>query len=116
MPYYILLMLVIMLVLNLKRLIEMRGVKNLRAYLVNHGFTQGEARNLVSGKTQLLRFSLGTRLCEVFDCTPNDLLDWTGDPTHPLAAISKSKAPDIWKLLENKSPEELEEILRKLSE
>ncbi len=94
----------------------MRGVKHLRTYLVNHGFTDGEARNLVSGETRLLRLTLITRLCEVFDCTPNELLDWQGDPTHVLAAVSKSKAPDIWKMLEGKSAEELEEVLRRLSE
>ena len=33
-----------------------------------------------------------------------------------LETSSKSEAPNIWKLLEGKSPEELEEILRKLSE
>lgn len=104
-----------MLVLNLKRLIEMRGVKHLRAYLVNNGFTDSMARSLVSGKMKLVRLSTLVKLCELFQCTPNDLLDWQGEPTHVLGAIRKDKAPDIWRLLEGKSPEELEGVLRKLS-
>lgn len=104
-----------MLVLNLERLIALRGVKHMRAYLVNHGFSDGEARNLLSGKTKSVRLNLLTRLCEEFECSPNDLLDWQGSPTHVLASLSKSAAPDILKLLEGKSPQELEEILKRIA-
>lgn len=93
----------------------MRGVKHLRTYLVNHGFSEGEARNLVSGKTRLVRLTILTRLCEVFECTPNELLDWQGSPTHVLSSISKSEAPNIWKMLEGKSAAELEEILKRIA-
>lgn len=103
-----------MLILNLERIIRMRGVKHPRAYLVNHGYSDGEARNLLSGKLKLVRLTLLTRLCETFNCTPNDLLDWNGDANHVLAALSKDKAPDIVRLLEGKSPEELEGIFEGL--
>ena len=106
----------VMLQLNLKRLIVMRGVKQPRAYLVNHGFSDGEARNLLGGETKTIRFSLLTRLAETFNCTVDELLDWTGDPNHSLAVLSKNPAPDIKQILESKSPKEIEEILRKLSE
>jgi DNA-binding Xre family transcriptional regulator len=105
-----------MLILNLKRLIEMRGVKHLRSYLVNHGFSDSVARTLVSGEAKMVRLSTLVQLCELFQCTPNELLDWQGDPTHVLSEISKSEAPNIWKLLEGKSAEELEEMLKRLSE
>lgn len=104
-----------MLVLNLKRLIEMRGVKQMRSYLVNHGFTDSVARTLASGETKMVRLSTLVKLCELFECTPNELLDWQGDPRHVLRQVSKSKAPDIWKLLEGKSALELEEILKRIA-
>ena len=99
-----------MLILNLERAIRMRGVKHPRAYLVNHGYSDGEARKLLNGKLKLVRLTLLTRLCETFNCTPNDLLDWNGDANHVLVGLSKDKAPDIVRLLEGKSPEELERI------
>jgi DNA-binding Xre family transcriptional regulator len=103
-----------MLVLNLERLIALRGVKHMRAYLVNHGFSDGEARNLLSGKTKSVRLDLLTRLCEEFECSPNDLFDWQGNPTHVLSCLTKSAPPNVLALLEGKSPQELEEILRRI--
>ena len=103
-----------MLILNLERIIRMRGVKHARAYLVNHGYSDGEARKLLGGKLKLVRLTLLTRLCETFNCSPNDLLDWKGDVGHVLAVLSKDKAPDIVRLLEGKSPEELERIFEGL--
>ncbi|MCB9192671.1 MAG: helix-turn-helix domain-containing protein [Flavobacteriales bacterium] len=102
--------------MNLERLIALRGVKHMRAYLVNHGFSDGEARNLLSGKTKSVRLDLLTRLCEAFECSPNDLLDWRGDAGHVLSQLRKSMAPNIEQLLEGKSPQELEEILRRIAD
>ena len=105
-----------MLVLNLKRLLELRNVTFGTRYLMNHGFTEGEARSLMSGEVKTMRFTLMQRLCETFQCTPNDLFDWQGDGGHVLSELSKTVAPRIQQLLEGKSPQELEEILRRLSE
>ncbi|MCF8277142.1 MAG: helix-turn-helix transcriptional regulator [Flavobacteriales bacterium] len=105
-----------MLVLNLKRQLVMRGIKHGVSYLQHHGYTEAEARKLINGNLKLIRLTLLARLCETFKCSPNELFDWEGDPTHVLSEISKSEAPNILKLLEGKSPQELEEILRKLKE
>jgi len=104
-----------MLVLKIDRLIHLRGVRHHRAYLVNHGYTDNEARTLLSGKSVTLSHRMTQRLCETFHCTPNALYDWTGDDDHPLAVLKKPAAADVKELLDGKSPEEIEEILKKLS-
>jgi DNA-binding Xre family transcriptional regulator len=104
-----------MLVLNLERLLQLRGITHGVSYLMNHGYTEGEARHLINGKPKMVRLALLTRLSETFQCTPNDLFDWTGDGSHVLAPLSKRKPPDILKLLEGRSPAEIEEVLRKLA-
>lgn len=102
------------LVLNLKRQFALRGIRLRRSFLVNHGFTDGEARRLATGKVKTLHLDTLERLCETFQCLPNELFDWQGDASHVLSPISKSEAPNILKLLEDKSPKELEEILKRL--
>lgn len=102
------------LVLNVHRLIALRGIRHPRAFLVNHGYTDNEARKLLSGKSATLAHKMTQRLCETFHCTPNDIYDWVGPMDHPLAALKKPSLPDVREILDSKSPEEIAEILRKL--
>ncbi len=105
-----------MLVLNIERLVKMRGVRHPRTFLINHGYSEGEARWLLYGKRKSVQMSLLGRLGETFQCTLDELFDWQGDPNHPLAVLRKDKAPDIFRLLADKSPEELEAIFKMISE
>lgn len=103
-----------MLVLNLERLLRLRGIRYGVNYLMNHGYTEGEARHLLNGKPKMLRLTMLTRLSETFQCTPNELLDWDGEAGHALACLRKAEAPDIQQLLEGMSPQEIEDALQRL--
>ncbi len=100
--------------LNIERLLLLHDVRLGRSYLVNHGFTDSEARLLLSGNMKEIKFTMLVRLGTLFNCTVDELLDWRGDPNSPLAALSKRATPEISHLLANKSPKEIEEILRKI--
>ena len=106
----------VMLVLNVHRLIALRGVKHPRAFLVNHGFTDSEARTLIGGRSVSIGHKMLERLCDTFHCKPNDLYDWKGADDHPLAVLKRTLPPDIKELLDDKTPQEIEAVLRKLSE
>jgi hypothetical protein len=105
-----------MLVLNIHRLIALRGVKHPRAFLVNHGFTDSEARTLLDGGSTTVGHKMMMRLCDTFHCAPNDVYDWNGADDHHLARLKRAIPPDIKLLLDGKTPQEIEEILRRLSE
>lgn len=93
-----------------------RGITNMRAYLVNHGFSDSQARNLLSGRTKEPSFKTWIRLCGTFNCTLDALVDWHGDPNHPLARLKKEPAPDLRQLFEGKSPAEVLEMLKRMEE
>lgn len=101
--------------LDIKRLLALRGIRYGRAYLLKHGFTVNEVRGLLGRPLVELRFEVLTRICITFDCLPNDVLTWDGDPKSHLIALVKPPAPDVPSLLQGKSPSEIEEILRRLS-
>ena len=103
-----------MLVLNVFRLIALRGIRHPRAFLVNHGYTDNEARKLLSGKSATLAHRMTQRLCETFHCTPNELYDWVGSAEHPLAVLKKPSLPDVRELLDGRSPEDIAAFIRKL--
>lgn len=104
-----------MLQLNIRYLIGLRGVKHPQSYLINNGFSYGEARWLLNEQRKTLSFAMLTRLCKFFGCTPNDLFTWDGKADHPLHSLTKGPVPNIQKILEGKSPSEIEEALRRLA-
>ena len=103
-----------MIVINIHWLVRLLGCKHPYSYLRNHGFSAMEARGLLSGKARLVRLDMVARLMVVFRCEPTDLLDWIGDDNHELARLKKPDLPAIDNLLDNKSPDEILELLRKL--
>ena len=104
-----------MLVLNLERLLRLRGISYGVSYLMNHGYTEGEARHLLNGKPKMLRLSMLTRLSETFQCTPNELFDWNGEAGHVLSTLRKTETPNIQQLLDGMSPQEIEDVLRRIA-
>lgn len=101
--------------LNIKRLLQLRNIKHGRSYLINNGFTDSEARLVLSGNMKEMKFTMLERLGILFNCTADQLLDYRGGSNGPWAAISKRPLPDMAKLLANKSPKEIEEILKKIT-
>ena len=101
--------------LNIKRLLDLRDIKRGRSYLISNGFTDNEARLVLSGNVKEVKLTLLARLATLFNCTVDELLDWRGDAKSPLAVLRKPVLPEVGQLLANKSPKEIEELLKRIA-
>ena len=105
-----------MLRLNLEQILGLRGIKHPHTYLIMHGLTDSQARTLLSEQMSQIKMKRLTQLCEIFSCTPNDLMTWNGPPEHHLASLICPETKSITQLLEGRSPNELRAISRMLEE
>lgn len=103
-----------MIQLHLNRLLDLHDIKQGRAFLINHGYTTDEVRGLLNNTPKGMSFVMEERLCRTFNCMPNDLRTWVGDPNSHLQVLRRPPITSITKLLEGKTPQEIEEILRRL--
>lgn len=71
------------------------------------GIASQNIYNLVNGKTAMLRFDTLSKLCAALDCQVGDLLEYIPDPP-------TNEPPDIYKILEDATPEERAKILAEL--
>lgn len=109
-----------MLYSNIKRLFEIRGIKNPKRFLTDNGFSQHSAYNIVNMRFTSLRLNVVEKLCILLSCTPNDLLEWTkpknsnipdSHPLHSLAPKNQININDIFKDVEvSKIPELINNI------
>ena len=106
-----------MLHFNFTRLFKAKGIETPAKYLVQHGFSDKFATRVVRNDFRRLNLDDVQRLCELFLCTPNDLLQWipeknVPDPsTHPLAPLMRTeKVLDLTRTLNSVSLEKLLEI------
>lgn len=104
-----------MLVVNVLWIIRLRGSKHPYSYLIAHGYSEQEARTLLSTKSKRVDLDKLIRLSRTFKCRIHDLFDWQGDPDDPLAYLKKPDLPELERLLEDKSPEEILNMLRGLN-
>lgn len=82
--------------------------------MINHGYTPDEYRGLLQNVSKAMSYHMMGRLCHTFRCVPNDLFTWEGDPTSHLMVLKRPPVMSIEKLLEGKTPQQIEEILRKI--
>ena len=68
-----------MLKLDLRPLLQVRGISQPYSFLRGHGFTHNIAWKLLSGKSRECRYHHIEKLCRLLLCTPNDLLVWKPD-------------------------------------
>jgi DNA-binding Xre family transcriptional regulator len=108
-----------MLRLNLDRIFKVKGITKTNQYLIKLGNSEGYASQLVNGKSVSIRFDKLEMLCKAFNCTPNDLFDYSEDERSSLAAghalhsISKSEAiGQVNKLLNDLPMEKIEELYK----
>ena len=95
-----------MLKFNLESLFAFRNIIKKQAYLIKNGITPHTSKQIINNKIK--KFSLADieNLCIAFNCTPNDLLDYTPPQNsklpadHPLHSITKKPLADIKGLLE----------------
>ena len=106
-----------MLYFNFTRLFKAKGINTPAKFLVQHGFSDKFATRVVRNDFRRLNLDDIQRLCELFLCTPNDLLEWRpstdieNPSTHPLAPlIHTEKVMDLTRTLNSVPLEKLLEI------
>jgi DNA-binding Xre family transcriptional regulator len=90
-----------MLKLNINKHCQLRNEYNSAAYLRKNGFTSWRAFKLTGEKITSIPFSDIEKLCTLFRCTPNDILEWTPDSAadnhadHPLTPLRPGNPVDL---------------------
>ena len=108
-----------MLTFNFTRIFKSRGIDKPFSYLVKVGYSDNFATRVVNNRIERLNLKDVEKLCELFQCTPNDLLEWTPDikdqdnANHPLVSIKRSdKVVQLTKILHSVPLDKLNEIER----
>ena len=84
-----------MLTFNFKRIFRARGIDKPFSYLVKGGYSQNMTTRIVNGRVKPLDLTDIERLCVLFQCTPNDFLEWkpgshdVNPGNHPLAPLKR---------------------------
>jgi len=112
-----------MIYLNIKRLLDMRGIRQQFSYLVKNGFIGSTAHRFINGEERQIHLDHLERLCVLLNCSPNDLFGWTADKNmsvaenHPLQALSKpKKVPPLNELVNDIPIEKLDKIAELLNQ
>lgn len=101
-------------ILNIARLLNDREVKHHETWLKKSGFSRREARSLLQQRPGRLNLEQLQRLCELFVCMPDDLLDIEGDAGNHLDKLRKPKHRKLADLLDGKSQEDIDKLWRDL--
>ena len=95
-----------MLNLNIKRVFAMRNIENPYIYLVRHGISRPTAWNLLNNNTTQIKNKHLELICELLNCEPNDLYEWTpskdtaNPDNHPLKDLRRQgKAPSYSEII-----------------
>ena len=86
-----------MLHFNFTRLFKARGITKPTTYMIRQGFSDKFATRVVHNDFRKLNLDDVQRLCELFVCTPNDMLEWepgtdkVDSATHPLASLIRNE-------------------------
>jgi DNA-binding Xre family transcriptional regulator len=106
-----------MLIFNFTRIFKARGIDKPFSYLVKVGYSDNYATRIANNRIQRLNLADLEKLCELFHCTPNDLLEWipdsraVTDEKHPLMSIKRSnKVVQLTQMLNSVPLDKLNEI------
>lgn len=103
--------------MDLLPMVRLNGGTRVTSYLVEHGFTYGEARKLSRGDTLVqIRDRTVQHLCEALRCTPSDLFCWRGKETDALAVLNRRRPKPLHALLEGKTEVERMALWQKVTE
>lgn len=97
--------------LNVRRLLEQKGVKRLHHDLMGMGFSHGEAAGLLGESRMAIKLPLLARVCEAFHCLPNDVYDFDGPEGHVLQALRKEPVVKLDARLEGLTEAQLRRVL-----
>jgi hypothetical protein len=85
-----------MLTFNFSRIFRARGIDRPFTFLVKAGYSDNFATSIVHSRHDKLNLKDVERLCELFQCTPNDLLEWipngkdANNGNHPLFSLKRN--------------------------
>lgn len=65
--------------LQLKKMIELRGIQKASGFLVKLGFTYAKAQRFLADEYAAVKLGDLEKFCVALNCTPNDLLEWKPD-------------------------------------
>jgi DNA-binding Xre family transcriptional regulator len=66
-----------MLILDLQRVFDLRGINRPAKFLIDHGFSKSTVTRLINYRISSINMKFLEKLCIILKCTPNDLLRWT---------------------------------------
>ena len=106
-----------MIKVKIQKIAQKFNIKN--AYQLQNftGFAPSKAAYVWRGEWQRADLETLNTLCNVFKCTPNDLLEWQPDAsqnvseTHSMNSLKKTPERDLPKLLSEIPADKLEQIL-----
>lgn len=109
--------------LNIEHVCAVRNIHQPFTFLRKHGFTHNTASQLVNNEVKEINLAYIEKLCLIFNCTPNDLFDYSPPKeaaqikNNPLTAIIKTQKPVNFNELLRDMPldqlKEIEEEIRK---
>ncbi len=109
--------------LNIEHVCAVRNIDRPFTFLRKHGFTHNTASQLVNNEVKEINLAYIEKLCLIFNCTPNDLFDYSPSKdaaqtnNNPLIAIIKTRKPVNFNELLRDMPldqlKEIEEEIRK---
>lgn len=112
-----------MLTFNFTRLFKARGIDKPFTYLVKNGCSENFSTRVVNHRIERMSLKDVEKLCRLFNCTPNDLLQWTppsGEMVpddYPLKALIRTdKVIHLTQLLSNIPVDKLPDIEKLINE
>ena len=111
-----------MLKFNFQRIFRAKAIDKPFTHLLGQGFNRSAASRLNAGSMKSVKLKELEKYCEKFECTPNDLLEWTPNKyvenpdKHPLRGLRRIENPVNIKALLNAMPlahlEEIEKFIQ----
>jgi DNA-binding Xre family transcriptional regulator len=112
-----------MLTFNFTRIFKSRGIDKPFSFLVKLGYSDNFATRIVNNRIERLNLKDIEKLCVLFQCTPNDLIEWipqnsdlTND-NHPLISLKRNdKVVQLTKILNSIPLDKLNDIETMINE
>ena len=111
-----------MLIFNPRRIFGLRGIERPNNFLVKNGFTAMIASRLLANGVTNVKVSNVGKLCELLNCTPNDLFDWKATngmvlpENHALNALVREEAQPLTEMLKDIPAEKLADLQAMIDE
>ncbi len=112
-----------MLRFNIEYILNARGFKQGYTYLKQNGFSQSTATKYCRSEMTVLRLADVEKICELFHCTPNELLDWQPNKdtkdieNHPLFPLKRKEVMvKVSEAMSTLKIEELEKVNKFISD